>query len=281
MAFSGALNGAFTIFFFSRMTDYFGVKWVYLMGMAAAVPCFSLFPILNLLARNSIERSGGLGTEVWVAVGLQMVMVVLNSMCCGTSVHPNEVEPPLELFPPFGCFRRSFHFHRRRLAQQGLFGGYKWTNSTVCGHRANGRTRPGELGILTIDRPLHERWVGVLHGRGAEFMCGLGGVVVAEVSLEGCKLRCGCRFPKLRIVCLNSLVHSPAAQRHSPLFWTRSPTLLRSNSNVKICRREDDNALYSVITEHPRLLNILSPKPRPLQFLQLLVIFRSAILRRR
>jgi len=100
MAFSGALNGAFTIFFFSRMTDYFGVKLVYLMGMAAAVPCFSLFPILNLLARNSIERSGGLGLEVWVAVGLQVVMVVLNSMCCGTSIHSNEVKLPLELFPP-------------------------------------------------------------------------------------------------------------------------------------------------------------------------------------
>ena len=31
-------------------------------------PCFSVFPIINLLARDSIERSGGLGPEVWVAV---------------------------------------------------------------------------------------------------------------------------------------------------------------------------------------------------------------------
>jgi len=151
MAFSGALNGAFTIFFFSRMTDYFGVRWVYLLGMTAAVPCFSLFPILNLLARNSIGRSGELGPEVWVAVGLQVVMVVLNSMCCGASVHFNEVELPLELFHSFGRFRRSLHLHRRRLAQQSLFGGYKWNHSTVCGHRAYGRTSPGELGILIVD----------------------------------------------------------------------------------------------------------------------------------
>ena len=81
----GILNGFFTVCFFSRMADYFGVKWVYLIGITAAVPCFTLFPIINLLARNSIERSGELGLEVWVAVGLQVVMVVLVCMSYGTS----------------------------------------------------------------------------------------------------------------------------------------------------------------------------------------------------
>jgi len=85
MAFSGLTNGVFTIFLLPWMTDYFGVKRVYLIGMTAAVPCFSLFPITNLLARNSVERSGGLGPEVWVAIGLQAVMVVLIGMCYGTS----------------------------------------------------------------------------------------------------------------------------------------------------------------------------------------------------
>lgn len=231
MAFSGALNGAFTIFFFSRMTDYFGVKLVYLIGMAAAVPCFSLFPILNLLARNSIERSGGLGLEVWAAVGLQVVMVVLNSMCCGASIHSNEVKPPLELFPSFGRLRRSFYLHCRSFAQQSLFGGYEWAHSTVCGHRAHSRTRPGELGILTVDRPLHGRWVGILHGRGAEFGGGLGGVVVAKASLEGYELRCSCGFPKIPVVCLNSLVHSPAAPRR-PYFSV--PNLMLRYAVVEI-----------------------------------------------
>ena len=60
MDFSGLTNGVFTIFFLPWMTDCFGVKWVYLMGMTAAVPCFSLFPMTNLLALDSIERSGGL-----------------------------------------------------------------------------------------------------------------------------------------------------------------------------------------------------------------------------
>jgi len=85
LAFSGLMNGIFTIFLLPWMTDCFGVKWVYLVGMAAAIPCFSLFPIINLLAQNSIERSGGLGPEVWVAIGLQAVMVVLIGMCYGVS----------------------------------------------------------------------------------------------------------------------------------------------------------------------------------------------------
>jgi hypothetical protein len=86
ISFFGILNGIVTVFFFARMTDYFGVKGVYLLGIAAAVPCFSLFPIINHLARNSIEHGGGLGTEVWVAVGLQVILSVLIFLCYGTSV---------------------------------------------------------------------------------------------------------------------------------------------------------------------------------------------------
>jgi len=117
LSFSGILSGVFTVFFFSRMTDYFGVKWVYMIGVSAAVPCFSLFPIMNYLARNSVERSGGLGLEVWAAVGLQVLMVVLNCMCYGTSARsksnfhwncfpqarcPYSSPPPRPIRPPWG-----------------------------------------------------------------------------------------------------------------------------------------------------------------------------------
>ena len=86
MSFFGILNGLITVFFFSRMTDYLGVKGVYLMGITASMPCFFLFPIINYLARNSMERSGELGTEVWIAVGLQVIMSVLVALCYGASV---------------------------------------------------------------------------------------------------------------------------------------------------------------------------------------------------
>ena len=85
MSFGGIIDGVFLVFFFPPMTKYFGAKRVYMMGITAAVPCFTLFPVINYLARNSIDRGGGLGTEVWVAVGLQVAASVLVSMCYGTS----------------------------------------------------------------------------------------------------------------------------------------------------------------------------------------------------
>lgn len=42
------------------MMDYFGVKLVYLIGVKVSVPCFALFPVVNYLARSSIERSSRL-----------------------------------------------------------------------------------------------------------------------------------------------------------------------------------------------------------------------------
>ena len=82
----GVLGGIFSMFFFSRMADHFGVKNVYLIGITAAVPSFFLFPVTSYLAKSSIERSGGLGMAVWVVVGLQVSASVLVSICYSTSV---------------------------------------------------------------------------------------------------------------------------------------------------------------------------------------------------
>ena len=91
MSLFGVLNGVFIVFFFSRMTDYFGVKGVYMMGISTSIPCFISFPVISYLARKSVERSGGLGIEVWVAVGIQVVLSVLMAMAYGTS-HSNRVQ---------------------------------------------------------------------------------------------------------------------------------------------------------------------------------------------
>ena len=145
MSFTGILNGIFTVFLFPRMTDWFGVKWVYLIGAIAAVPCFSLFPIMNYLGRNYIESGGGVGLWVWVAVGLQVFLSVLNGLCYGMSLW-------LSSNYHWRCFRRcGIHLHRRGRTQQGLSGDHEWVRSIVCGHRACGWARPGELGILAVD----------------------------------------------------------------------------------------------------------------------------------
>lgn len=79
----GILNGVISVFLFSRMTDYLGVKAVYLMGVTAAVPCFSLFPVINYLAYSSIAHTGNLGTEVWIAVEAQVVLSVFVALAFG------------------------------------------------------------------------------------------------------------------------------------------------------------------------------------------------------
>jgi hypothetical protein len=146
MSFFGILNGVFTVFFFSRMSDYFGVKGVYLIGTAAAVPCFALFPLISYLARNSFERSGSVGAGVWVAVGIQVALSVLVCLCYGTSV----------CFPVFHThlcahFRRSVYFHRCSHTKQGISGSYKWARTSVCVHRACGWSRPCEFGVLVVN----------------------------------------------------------------------------------------------------------------------------------
>ena len=87
----GILNSLFTVFFFARLVDCYGLKRVYLMGVSASVPCFSLFPVINYLARNSTEGSGRLGAEVWVAVGLQVIMAVLICSCYGMCPAPRNL----------------------------------------------------------------------------------------------------------------------------------------------------------------------------------------------
>ena len=86
IAFFSILNGLATVCLFSRLTDYFGAKKLYVMGTAATIPCFILFPVISYLARLSAEQSGGLGTEVWVAVFVQLVLSVIFYLGYGASV---------------------------------------------------------------------------------------------------------------------------------------------------------------------------------------------------
>jgi hypothetical protein len=144
----GILYGIVNVFFFSWMADYFGVKGVYMLGITAAAPCFSLFPIINYLARNSIERSGGLGAEVWIAVGLQVIMSVLVCLCFCTSVSKKLNDLWTDSLIRFS---RGAHLHQRCLTQQSIFGSYERTRSSVGIYRACGRTRSGEFDLFIVD----------------------------------------------------------------------------------------------------------------------------------
>ena len=148
MSFTGSMSGMFTVLFFPWMVDRLGVKLVYMIGITAAVPCFSLFPIMNYLARGSIESSGELGLEVWVAVWLQVTMAVLVCTCYGTSTPLKPLSYPWNYFR----FRRRIHLYHHRRAQQGLSGSYEWARSGICGHSACHRDRTGDLNVLAIDR---------------------------------------------------------------------------------------------------------------------------------
>ena len=151
MSFFGILNGVLTVFFFSRMTDYFGVKGVYLIGMTAAVSCFSLFPLISHLARNSIQRSGDLGTVVWITVGIQVVLSVLVCLCYGTST-PKWSKFAQLILKPTVPFRRGIYFHRRSRTEQGFFGDHERAGTSVGVCRACGWPRPREFGVFFIDR---------------------------------------------------------------------------------------------------------------------------------
>ena len=143
----GAGVGVFNMFIYSRMVARFGVKCMYLVGLTAAVPCFSLFPIINYLARSSIQVSGGLGVGVRVAVGLQGVMVVLMNSCYGASASKRS-----NYLWMLVCFSLDIHLHRRRCSKQSFYGSHEWVRPITGVRCACGRTHPSKYDVLVVDR---------------------------------------------------------------------------------------------------------------------------------
>ncbi|PFH48474.1 hypothetical protein AMATHDRAFT_149810 [Amanita thiersii Skay4041] len=74
----GILNGIFQICFFARIHDWWGSKKTFIVGVAATLPVFAAFPVINYLARVD-----GYGLSVWMVVGLQVVLSILISMSYG------------------------------------------------------------------------------------------------------------------------------------------------------------------------------------------------------
>jgi Na+/melibiose symporter-like transporter len=74
----GILNGVFQVFFFARITDRWGSKKVFFLGIASGIPAFALFPVINYLARHQ-----GYSTAVWIAVGFQIAVSITLTFCYG------------------------------------------------------------------------------------------------------------------------------------------------------------------------------------------------------
>ncbi|KAF9468194.1 member of major facilitator superfamily multidrug-resistance, DHA1 sub-family [Collybia nuda] len=74
----GVLNGAFQVFFFAKIHNYWGSKKVFMAGLFCAFPVFGTFPLINYLA-----RSQGLSTTVWAIVAFQTVMSLGMSLSYG------------------------------------------------------------------------------------------------------------------------------------------------------------------------------------------------------
>ena len=129
----GILNALAFVFFFSPLTDYFGAKKVYMAGMFATVPCFALFPVITYLARKSVEQGGGLGTGVWVAVGIQVVLSVIFFLGYGTSVSewlelPMHIPDVCRVACTFQaqCSFLSLEQHRTRLLWEQRMGSHNY-----------------------------------------------------------------------------------------------------------------------------------------------------------
>ncbi|THH19255.1 hypothetical protein EW146_g1876 [Bondarzewia mesenterica] len=74
----GILNGVFQVFFFARIHDRWGTKNVFVAGLLSVIPCFALFPVMNVMARTE-----GMSVAVWCAVALQTVISVAISLSYG------------------------------------------------------------------------------------------------------------------------------------------------------------------------------------------------------
>ncbi|EPQ54003.1 MFS multidrug-resistance DHA1 sub-family [Gloeophyllum trabeum ATCC 11539] len=74
----GILNGIFQIFFFAKIHDRFGTKNVFIVGLAATMPVFAMFPFINWVA-----RAEGLSLLVWALVAGQVIISILTSLSYG------------------------------------------------------------------------------------------------------------------------------------------------------------------------------------------------------
>lgn len=73
----GCLN-AMQLFYFAKVNKRWGSKNVFMFGVISTLPAFSLFPVINILARHS-----GCSSLVWLTLGLQISIFSFLNLCYG------------------------------------------------------------------------------------------------------------------------------------------------------------------------------------------------------
>ncbi|PFH48648.1 hypothetical protein AMATHDRAFT_76628 [Amanita thiersii Skay4041] len=66
------------VFLFSALHDRWGSKKTFMVGVAAALPTFALYPVINFLARNQ-----GCSALVWIVVGFQILFSITINFAYG------------------------------------------------------------------------------------------------------------------------------------------------------------------------------------------------------
>jgi len=73
---SSLAHGIFQLLFYARLNDRFGAGTVYTAGVFSGIPIVILFPVINALA-----RAHGMSLAVWLAICVQLTLVVSLLMC--------------------------------------------------------------------------------------------------------------------------------------------------------------------------------------------------------
>ncbi|KAH6909217.1 major facilitator superfamily domain-containing protein [Coprinopsis sp. MPI-PUGE-AT-0042] len=78
MGMYGAGCGVFQAFFFARTVRYFGERTVFVCGICAFIPAFTMFPIISLAAKQH-----GLCYTVWILTAVLLAMLAIMDMAYG------------------------------------------------------------------------------------------------------------------------------------------------------------------------------------------------------
>ncbi|KAI0316454.1 MFS general substrate transporter [Amylostereum chailletii] len=89
----GVVNGLFQYFFFAKIVQRIGTRRVLFIGMAMFIPLFLWFPCANQIARHH-----GLTTPVWIAMGVQLMSMVIMDCAYGcTFIYVTTASPSKRL----------------------------------------------------------------------------------------------------------------------------------------------------------------------------------------